>query len=101
VVFVPTANIDWLEADGNYVRLHAGAEAHYFRETLAGVAAQLPADKFLRVSRSAIVNLDRVRELQPKLYGDYTVVLHGGAKLTLGRQFRGKLEQALRRPAAL
>ena len=93
VIFVRTDTIDWVEADGNYVRLHAGPESHYFRETLAGLEAQLPAEKFLRISRSAIVNLDRVKELQPMFYGDYSVVLQTGAKLTLSRNFRARLEK--------
>ncbi len=97
VVFVHTDTIDWLEADGNYVRLHAGSDAHYFRETLAGLEAQLPAEKFLRISRSAIVNLDRVKELQPMFYGDYSVVLHGGTKLTLSRNYRDRFEKSIGR----
>lgn len=97
IVFVPTSAIEWLEADGNYVRLHAGKETHYFRETLAGLESQLPAEKFARISRSVIVNLDRVKELQPKFYGDYLVVLHNGEKLTLSRNYRGRLEKSLGR----
>ena len=99
VVFVRVEMIDWFEADGNYVRLHAGDDTHYFRETLAGLEAQLPAEKFLRISRSAIVNLDRVKELQPMFYGDYSVILQTGAKLTLSRNFRARLEKFLQRSA--
>lgn len=95
VVFVRPEAIDWLEADGNYVRIHCGAEAHYVRETLAGLEAQLPAEKFMRVSRSAIVNLDRIKEFQPLFYGDYSVLLQTGAKLTLSRNYRGRLEKLL------
>ena len=95
VVFVRTAAIDWVEADGNYVRLHTGSESHYFRETLAGLEAQLPAGRFARISRSAIVNLDRVKELIPKFAGDYSVLLQTGQKLTLSRNFRGRFEKAL------
>jgi two-component system, LytTR family, response regulator len=95
VVFVRTTTIDWIEADGNYVRLHAGAETHYFRETLASLEAQLPSEKFVRISRSALVNLDRVKELVPKFAGDYSVILHSGTKLTLSRNFRGRLEKAI------
>jgi two-component system LytT family response regulator len=99
VIFVRADAIDWIEADGNYVRLHAGTDAHYFRETLAGLEAQLPADKFMRISRSAIVNLDRIKEMQPLFYGDYTVVLHNGVKLNMSRGFRGQLEQLTERQA--
>ena len=59
----------------------------------------LPGEKFLRISRSAIVNLDRVKELQPMFYGDYAVLLHNGAKLTLSRNFRHRVEKLLQRPA--
>jgi two-component system LytT family response regulator len=96
-VFVRTENIDWLEADGNYVRLHAGSDTHYFRETLAGLEAQLPRETFVRISRSVVVNLDRVKELQPKFYGDYVVVLEGGAKLTLSRKYRDRLDKLIKR----
>ena len=92
--FAPSA-IDWLEADGNYVRIHCGSESHYVRETLAGLEAQLPAEKFMRVSRSAIVNLDRIKEFQPLFYGDYAVILQTGAKLTLSRNYRDRLEKLL------
>ncbi len=98
VVLLRTDSIDWVEADGNYVRLHAGGEAHYFRETLTGLEAQLPAEKFLRISRSAIVNLDRVKELQPLFYGDYSVILQNGTKLVLSRNFRDRLEKVINRP---
>jgi len=95
VVLVRANAIDWLEADGNYVRIHCGSESHYVRETLAGLEAQLPAEKFMRVSRSALVNLDRIKEFQPLFYGDYTVLLQTGAKLTLSRNYRDRLEKLL------
>jgi len=97
VVFVRAEAIDWLEADGNYVRIHCGSESHYVRETLAGLEAQLPTEQFMRVSRSALVNLDRVKEFQPLFYGDYSVILQTGAKLTLSRNYRGRLEKLLQR----
>ncbi len=97
VVFVRPETIDWLEADGNYVRVHCGGESHYVRETLAGLEAQLPAAKFMRISRSAIVNLDRIKEFQPLFYGDYAVILQNGAKPTLSRNFRDRLEKLLAR----
>ena len=99
IVFVRPEAIDWVEADGNYVRIHAGAEAHYVRETLAALEAQLSAEKFMRVSRSAIVNLDRVQALEPLFYGDYTVILRCGTKVTLSRHFRDRLEKLIGRPA--
>jgi two-component system, LytTR family, response regulator len=97
LIFIRTETIDWIEADGNYVRLHVGNEAHFIRETLGGLEARLAGDKFMRISRSAIVNLDRVKEMQPLFYGDYTVLLHGGARLNLSRHYRDRLEAFLGR----
>lgn len=95
VILIRTETIDWLEADGNYVRIHCGSDAHHVRETLANLETQLPADRFMRVSRSALVNLDRIREFQPLFYGDYAVILHTGAKLVLSRNYRERLERLL------
>ncbi|HNQ89180.1 MAG TPA: LytTR family DNA-binding domain-containing protein [Verrucomicrobiota bacterium] len=95
VILIRAETIDWIEADGNYVRIHCGAEAHYVRETLANLESQLPPDTFMRVSRSALVNLDRIREFQPLFYGDYTVILHTGAKLAMSRTYRERLERLL------
>jgi two-component system, LytTR family, response regulator len=95
VFFVRAGAIDWLEADGNYVRIHCGNESHYVRETLASLEAQLPVEKFMRVSRSALVNLDHIKEFQPLFYGDYAVILQTGAKLTLSRNYRDRLEKLL------
>ncbi len=97
VVFVRVETIDWIEADGNYVKLRAGPDSHHFRETLATLEEQLPADKFLRVSRSTIVNLDRIKELQPLFYGDYAVILHDGTRLGMSRNYRDRLELILER----
>ena len=92
VIFVRTDTIDYVEADGNYVRLHAGQESHYVRETLAGIEAQLRPQQFMRISRSLIVNLDRVKELQPLFYGDYVVILQDGSRLNMSRNYRDRLE---------
>lgn len=97
VVLVRTETIDWIEADGNYVRVHAGPESYYVRETLAGLEVQLPSDKFMRISRSSIVNLDRVKELQPLFYGDYAVILQSGARLNMSRNYRDRLQAMLER----
>lgn len=97
VIFLPTDSLDWAEADGNYVRLHAGPETHYVRETLAGLEGQLPPEKFMRISRSLLVNLDRVKELQPLFYGDYVVILRNGSRLNMSRNYRDRLESILAR----
>ena len=97
VIFLRSTEIEWLEAEGNYVKLHVAGVAHLFRETLSALEADLPPDQFLRISRSVIVNLDSVRELQPLFYGDYAVLLRDGTKLTLSRTYRDRLEKLLER----
>jgi two-component system, LytTR family, response regulator len=96
IVLVRPETIEWIEADGNYVRLHAGGSSHYVRETLASLESQLPREKFMRISRSIIVNLDRVKELQPLFYGDYEVILQDGSRLNMSRSYRDRLENILR-----
>lgn len=90
IVVLRLTEIDWLEADGNYVRVHAGTASYVFRETLSALQADLPVSRFIRISRSAIVNLDSIRELQPLFYGDYSVVLRNGVKATLTRTYRDR-----------
>lgn len=97
IIFVRPETIDWVEADGNYIRLHTEDGAHYVRETLASLESQLPAAKFMRISRSSIVNLDRVKELQPLFYGDYTVILQDGSRLSMSRSYRDRLESIIQK----
>jgi len=97
VVFVRVEEIDWIEADGNYVHLRVGNITHQLRETLGGLETQLSSERFMRISRSVIVNLDRIKELQAMFYGDYAVILHNGARLTLSRNFRDRLEKLIER----
>ncbi len=92
-LFLRLADIDWVEAADNYVNLHLGNEAHLLRETLAALEARLPADRFLRISRSTIVNIERVKELHPMFHGEYVVILRNGTRLTLTRGYRQKLRQ--------
>jgi two-component system, LytTR family, response regulator len=95
VVFVKSGEIDWIEASDNYVCLHCGKDTHILRETMAELEARLDPARFLRVHRSAIVNIDRIRELQPWFRGDYRVILHDGKELTLTKTHREKLESHL------
>ncbi|PYO61683.1 MAG: hypothetical protein DMD28_08550 [Gemmatimonadetes bacterium] len=90
-VFVRTEEVDWVEAAKNYVRLHVGERTHLVRTTLTALERRLDPQRFRRVSRSALVNLDRVRELQPWFHGDAIVVLHTGAQVTLSRRYRHNL----------
>lgn len=91
VVFVKYGELDWIEAADNYVELHVGGTQHLLRETLSNLSEQLPMEQFLRISRSVIINLDRVKELQPLFHGEYCVILRDGTKLTLTRTYRGQL----------
>jgi two-component system LytT family response regulator len=89
--FVPVEKVDWLEAEGNYVRLHCGGDAHLIRGTLGGMEDQLDARRFTRIHRSTIVNVDRVKEVRPWFAGDYMVKLHDGTELRLSRRYRDRL----------
>jgi two-component system, LytTR family, response regulator len=97
VVFVRTADVDWIEAMDNYVRLHVGRQTHLMRETLSHLEERLPAQSFLRIHRSTIVNVDRIREVQPWFAGDYVLILGDGTKLTTGRRYRGAVRELLDR----
>jgi two-component system LytT family response regulator len=98
VFFVKTDEIDWLEAEGNYVRLHSGKESYLLRDTITALENQLDPKKFIRVHRSAMVNIDRIQELQPWFHGEYRIILKEGVELTLSRSYREKLHEALGRP---
>ena len=91
IFFLRVEEIDWLEAAGNYVRIHVGRESHLVRETLQSVEGRLDPAKFLRVHRSTVVNFDRIKEMQPLFHGDYVVRLRDGTELTLSRNYREKL----------
>lgn len=95
VVFLRVSDIDWIEASDNYVCLHIGKDTHVLRETMSELERRLDPALFIRVHRSAIVNLDRVKELQPWFRGDYRVVLNDGTELTLTKTHREKLEAQL------
>jgi len=90
VFFLKIGEIDWIEAAGNYVRLHAGRQAHMVRETMHGIEARLDPEKFLRIHRSTLVNIDRIKELHPMFSGDYAVILHDGTELSLSRNYRDR-----------
>jgi len=93
VVFLRLNEIDWIEAADNYVKLHTSGEAHLLRETMNALEQRLPVDRFMRVSRSAMVNIEQIKELHPMFHGEYVIVLRSGAKVTLTRTYRDKLQQ--------
>ena len=97
VFFLRTDEIDWIEAAGNYVRLHLGEESHLFRETMNRMESRLDGRRFVRIHRSRIVNTERVKELQPWFNGEHVVVLQNGTRLTLSRGYREKLQEQLKR----
>jgi two-component system LytT family response regulator len=96
--FLRTDEIDWVEAAGNYVRLHVGTASHLLRETMNAIEGRLDPDKFFRIHRSRIVNMERIQELQPWLNGEYAVLLRTGTRLTLSRGYREKLQDRLGKP---
>ena len=95
---VKIENIDWIESAGNYVTLHVDAQEHLLRETLSELESRLPPRQFVRVHRTAIVNLDRIQSLVPTPHGDHRLILRDGRELTLSRTYRARLEQLLGRP---
>ncbi len=95
VVFVKTALIEYVEAAGNYVVLHAGKENHVVRETLTALEEQLDPKQFVRISRSTLVNVDQIKELQPMFKGEHVVVLQNGKQLTMTRGVR-ELQERMR-----
>jgi two-component system, LytTR family, response regulator len=90
--------IDWIEAAGNYLKLHVGPESHMIRQTMAAIEGQLDPAVFVRIHRSQIVNIDRIKEMHPLFNGEYEVVLRTGARLTLSRGYREKLQSRLGGP---
>jgi two-component system LytT family response regulator len=94
--FVAVDDIDWIEAYGNYVRLHVGRSVHLIRETLGNVERKLDPTRFARVHRSSIVNLDRVSRMDLWGAGDYVVLLKDGTKLKLSRWYRSRIEEQTR-----
>ena len=95
VFFLNADEIDWVEAEGNYVSIHAGKKAYLLRETISGIEGQLDPRHFVRIHRSAVVNINRIKELQPWSHGEYHVILHDGTQLTLSRSYRDNLQSAL------
>lgn len=98
LLFVRVDDIDAIEAAGNHVRLHAHGEAYLRRDTLNAFEATLPPDRFIRIHRSHVVNLERIKELRPSLHGEYVVVLSNGTSLPLSRRHREALKQRFGRP---
>jgi two-component system, LytTR family, response regulator len=92
---IRTADVDWWETDGNYMRLHVGGTSHLIRMTAASIEPQLDPRAFIRIHRRYIVNVDRIVEVQPWFAGDAIIILRNGAKLRLSRTYRERLHARL------
>jgi len=95
VVFLDTQEIDWIEAEGNYVRLRVGTESYLMREAIGRLAQRLDPGQFVRIHRSIIVNVRRIKELQPCNRGEYMVILKDGKELSCSRGYRARLHQLI------
>ncbi|HEY0966575.1 MAG TPA: LytTR family DNA-binding domain-containing protein [Opitutaceae bacterium] len=96
IYFLKMEEIDWIEAEGDYMKFHAAGRAHLLRETMARLEARLDPRRFIRIHRSTIVNVDRVRKMSPAFAGEYAVILHDGTKLRLSRGYQDRLQEMLR-----
>ena len=94
ILAVPPESVDWIEAADNYVRMHRGADVHVVRETLAALELRLDRQHFVRVHRSAIVNIDAVEELRP-VHGAWQILLRGGARVPVGRRYRRQVSDVI------
>jgi two-component system LytT family response regulator len=99
IQLVNATDIDWIDAAGDSVRIHAGKQAHLLRKSMGEMTSMLDPRQFVRIHRSTIVNIDRVKELQPWFHGEYVVVLRDGTKLKLSRGYRDNLASLITGPA--
>jgi two-component system LytT family response regulator len=97
VYFVRVSDIDWIETASNYVRLHSGKSSHLLRESLASLETRLNPEQFLRIHRTTVVNIERLRELQPWFSGEYIAILHDGTRLKVSRGYRDRVARWLGR----
>ncbi len=95
ISLVQFATIDWIAAADNYAELHVGTASHLLRTTITQLVEQLPADSFIRISRSTLVNVNRIKEIRSKTHGDYLVLMASGAELTATRTYREELMRSL------
>jgi two-component system LytT family response regulator len=95
ILFLSVDEIDWIEAADNYVLLHAGRDSHMLHTTMNSLEDRLDPSAFLRIHRSTIVNLQRVKEMHPMFHGEYRVILKDGTELASARSYRSKLQRLL------
>lgn len=96
IFFLKADEIDWIEAEGDYMKFHVAGRTHLMRETMARLEARLNPKRFVRIHRSTIVNIDRLRKLSPSFAGEYVVVLHDGTKLRLSRGYHERIATLLK-----
>ena len=89
--FVPLATVDWFEADGNYILVHAAGEKYRTRGTITAIESALDPRQFVRIHRRMVVNMDRVREMSPLPGGDGLLMLGNGSTLRLSRTYRSRV----------
>lgn len=92
IFILKTDEIDWIEAAGDYMKLRVGKETHLVRETMSGLEEKLDPEKFIRIQRSIIVNIERIKKLHPMFRGDYVVELEDETRLNSSRHYRHKLQ---------
>jgi two-component system LytT family response regulator len=97
IIFLKTSEIDWIEAEGDYVKFHVPGRTHLMRGTMAALEERLDSTRFIRIHRSTIVNADRLRKLSPSFEGEYAVVLQDGTKLRLSRGYHDRIKALLGR----
>lgn len=96
IFFLKAEEIDWIEAEGDYMKFHVSGRTHLMRETMARLEARLDPKRFIRIHRSTIVNIDRLRKLSPSFAGEYAVILHDGTKLKLSRGYHERIATLLK-----
>lgn len=96
IFFLKAEEIDWIEAEGDYMKFHVSGRTHLMRETMARLEARLDGKRFIRIHRSTIVNIDRLRKLSPSFAGEYAVILHDGTKLKLSRGYHERIASLLK-----
>ena len=96
IYFLKAEEIDWIEAEGDYMKFHTAGRSHLMRETMARLEARLDPKRFIRIHRSTIVNIDRLRKLSPSFAGEYSVVLQDGTKLRLSRGYHDRIAGLLK-----
>lgn len=95
-ILILTEEIDWIASSGHYLELHVGDETHLIREKLSNIEAKLDPQLFMRIHRSTIINLDRIKSLHPLFNGDHLVILKNGRELNLSRTYHEKLMTQLK-----